>query len=282
MTADLRWFEVAPLRRPLLLMAFEGLFDAAESATSALSWLQERSESELMAEVDSEEFYNFTEARPTVRFSETGDRVIDWPQTEVWACRTDGPRDLVVMKGVEPHLKWRSFGKATLEVAQRSGSEMAITIGAMVSMVPHTRPLAVTGSAADELLANRLHLSLPTYEGPTGVVGVINRELHVSGLPVISLRVAVPHYVPGPPNPKATRALLRKMQQISRVPTGYEEMDPQVTEWVNQVDSAVASDEESAEYVKSLEERVDSDVETLPSGDDLAAELEAFLRETEN
>ena len=149
----------------------------------------------------------------------------------------------------------------------------------MVSMVPHTRTFGVTGSAADPLLADRLGLDRPSYQGPTGVVGVINERLDAKGLAVMSLRVDVPHYVPAAPNPKAAQALLRRLQQTTGVPTGYEALDGEAQDWVRRVDTAVASDPDSQSYVARLEKQVDSNPEMLPSGDDLAAELEAFLRD---
>lgn len=280
--AELTWYELPELRRPLLLVAFEGLFDAAEAATAALQWIRHRTESNAVAMIDPEKFFNFQEARPTVRIDSDGERVIDWPATEIYSVVTDAPRDLVVMTGVEPHLRWPTFADHVLEVARRAGCEMVVTVGAFIGMVPHTRPFSVTGSAVHPELARRLNLSRPTYEGPTGVVGVINARLERSDVPVISLRVEVPHYVPGPPNPKATQALLRRLQQTTGVGTGYEELDADVTEWMTRVDQAVSSDDESREYVERLERQVDSDEELLPTGDDLAAELEAFLRDQQN
>ena len=280
--SELTWYEMPELRRPLLLVAFEGLFDAAEAATSALQWVRRRSESNEVAMIDPETFYNFQEARPMVRLDSSGTRVIDWPTTEIYSVPTESSRDLVVMTGVEPHLRWPTFADHVLEVARRSGCEMVVTVGATIGMVPHTRPFSVTGSAVHPELARRLNLSRPTYEGPTGVVGVINARLERSNVPVISLRVEVPHYVPGPPNPKATQSLLRRLQQTTGVETGYEELDGQVIDWLDRVDQAVAADEESRDYVSRLERQVDSNEELLPSGDDLAAELEAFLREKQS
>ncbi len=260
-------------------MAFEGLFDAAEAATSALEWIREKTEAVQIAEIDPESFFNFQETRPVVRLGDDGKRVIDWPATKVWACQTDGPRDLVVMTGIEPQLRWKGFARCIVDVAHRSGAEMVVTVGAMVSMVPHTRPFPVTGSAADADLASRLGLDSPSYQGPTGVVGVINQHVHEAGIPIISVRVGVPHYVPTAPNPKAQRALLRRLQQTTSVPTSYENLDGDVADWVSRVDEAVAADDESRGYVSKLEQQADSNEELLPSGDDLAAELEAFLRE---
>ena len=276
---DLIWNEIPELRRPLLLAAFEGMFDAAESATSALKWICDRSDAETIAEIDPENFFNFQEVRPMARLAPDGSRVIDWPKTEIHAARTGSSRDLVVMTGIEPHLRWSGFAEHVVEVARKSGCEMVVTVGALVAMVPHTRPFSVTGSAQHPELVRRLNLSKPSYEGPTGLAGVINERLERANVPVIALRVAVPHYVPGPPNPKATRALLRRLQHTTGVVTGYEELDQEVTEWSARVDQAVASDDESQEYVARLEQQVDSDEDKLPSGDDLAAELEAFLRD---
>lgn len=277
--SDLVWSDVPPLRRPLLLVALRGVFDAAESATSALNWICERSESSPIAEIDPETFFNFQETRPMARIGDDGNRIIDWPITEVRAARTESTRDLVVMTGVEPHLRWKSFADNVLEVARRSHCEMVVTVGAMVAMVPHTRPFSVNGSAVHPELVRRLNLTRPSYEGPTSLAGVINERLERADLPVIALRVSVPHYVPGPPNPKATRALLRRLQQTTGVQTNYEELDQDVTEWSHRVDEAVASDDESQQYVARLEQQVDSDEDRFPSGDDLAAELEAFLRD---
>ncbi len=277
--SELTWYDLPDLRRPLLLVAFEGLFDAAEAASGALDWIRDRSDATSVGMIDPERFYNFQEARPMVRLDGDGSRVIDWPSAEIWSVPTESSRDLVVMTGAEPHLRWPSFADHVHEVATRAGCEMVVTVGAYIGMVPHTRPFSVTGSAVHPDLARRLNLSRPTYQGPTGVVGVINARLEQSDIPVISLRVEVPHYVPGPPNPKATQALLRRLEQTTGVITGYEELDAEVSDWVDRVDRAVAADEESRDYVNRLERQVDSTEELLPTGDDLAAELEAFLRD---
>jgi proteasome assembly chaperone (PAC2) family protein len=267
------------LRRPLLLVAFEGAFDAAQAATTALKWICDHSQSSSIAEIDPEEYFDFQQVRPLVRIASDGNRVIDWPSTKVNAARTESMRDLVVMTGIEPHLRWRSFADHVVEVARRAGCEMVVTVGAFNAMVPHTRPFAVTASAVHPELVRRLSLSRPTYEGPTGLVGVISERVERADIPAISLRVSVPHYVPGPPNPKATRALLRRLQQTTGVTTGYEALDSDVTDWSSRVDAAVAADDESRAYVAHLERQMDSREELLPSGDDLAAELEAFLRD---
>ena len=277
--SDLQWFDVPQLERPVLLVAFRGLFDAAQAATDAVGWLRDRGQSQKVASIDPEEFFNFQENRPLVRLDAAGERVIEWPMNDIWASHPESGRDLLLLSGHEPNLRWGAFADRLLDAVRRTGAEMVVTVGSMVAMVPHTRPLGVTGSAAHPELARRLGLGRPTYQGPTGVVGVIHDRLDRSGVPVISLRVAIPHYVPGPPNPKATRALLRRLQQTLGCTTGYEDLDPAVTEWVSRVDQAVQSDDESRDYVARLERQVDSDEDRLPSGDDLAAELEAFLRD---
>jgi hypothetical protein len=277
--SELQWFGRPQLNRPVLLVAFRGLFDAAHAATDAVGWLRDRAPSHKVASIDPEELFNFQEARPTVRLDPAGGRILEWPANDIWASHPETGRDLLLLSGVEPHLRWATFADLVLEVVRRTGAEMVVTVGSMVGMVPHTRPFTVTGSAAHPELARRLGLGRPSYQGPTGVVGVIHDRLDRAGVPVISLRVSIPHYVPGPPNPKATRALLRRLQLTLGCATGYEDLDPAVTEWVARVDQAVNADDESRDYVRRLERQVDSDEQRLPSGDDLAAELEAFLRE---
>jgi proteasome assembly chaperone (PAC2) family protein len=276
---ELTWYSEPELVQPLLVIAFEGLFDAAEAASGALEWIRGRTTPEPLAMIDPERFYNFQEARPMVRLDQHGSRVIDWPTIEVEAVRNEGARDVLLMVGTEPQYRWQAFSRHVLDVATRAGCEMVVTLGAFVGMVPHSRPFTVTGSVADADLAARLQLSTPTYQGPTGLIGVINAGLEQAQIPVVSLRVEVPHYVPGAPNPKATQALLRRLEHTTGISTGFEELDASVQDWVERVDQAVASDDESREYVARLERQVDSSESSLPTGDDLAAELEAFLRD---
>ncbi len=279
--SELRWLgDPSAARKPILLAAFRGMFDAGGAATGALEYLVERSgQADELAVVNCETFLNFQEVRPEVRFDEAGDRVISWPDTVVHLLRTPGARDLVIMVGDEPHVRWRSFAENVSSVVAATGAELIITVGAYVTMVPHTRPMPVTGSTASVDLAKRLNLGAPSYQGPTGIVGVLAERLDSGNVPNASLRVGVPHYVPSPPSPKATRALLRRIQQLTGIATGYEELDSDVNDWMTRVDEAVESDEDNVAYVRRLEEQVDSDEDSLPSGDDLAGELEAFLRE---
>ena len=268
------------LTRPVLVVAFKGLFDASGSATSALEWLMEKSESENIGEIDSETFFDFTQERPLISFDKNGERALTWPTNKIVAMKTkENERDLLAISGVEPHLRWRTFSELLIELVNKSNAESVLTLGSMVGMTPHSRPLTVTGSSTNPELAERLHLEKPSYQGPTGIVGVLHDALDRSKIPVISLRVSVPHYVPDAPNPKATRALLRRFEQVTGVTTEYEELDGPAADWQKQVDSAVASDDEITAYVTRLETAIDEDENLLPSGDDLAAEFEAFLRE---
>ncbi len=276
---NLRWSGTAEPNRPLLVIALEGMFDAAEAATTAVDHLGATYHATELAEIDPEPFFNFQSERPTVALDHQGVRVIDWPTSRCSAAVTPpGQRDLVLVTGIEPHLRWRTYAEAVLALARATGTEMVITLGAMVGMAPHTRPLGVVGSAADPDIADRLGLGRPSYQGPTGVIGVLHDRLDAEGLPVVSLRVSVPHYVPGPPNPEATRSLLARFELITGIPTEHADLDEQAVEWRRRIDAAVASDEELTAYVRQLEEQVD-EAEVLPTGDDLAAELEAFLRD---
>ncbi len=281
---ELRWTAddhlAGQLDRPILAVAFRGLFDAAGSATSAVEWLAERLDGTVVGEVDPETFYDFTQQRPIVEFDDRGARQVSWPSNRVVAVRTpDGQRDLVLVSGVEPHLRWRTFSEALRSAAALTSSQLVVTLGSMSGMSPHTRPPVVTASSANRDLADRLGLDRPSYQGPTGLVGVLTDALDRAGVPVISLRVSVPYYLPDSPNPKATRALLRRFEQVSGVDTAFAALDGPAGEWQQRVDEAVAGDPEVTAHVRRLEGQVDQSEDLMPRGDDLAAELEAFLRD---
>ena len=266
------------LRRPLVVLAFRGLFDAGNAATTAVEWLTQQGDAQVIARIEPESFFDFQQERPHIRLRPDGGREIEWPANEFVAVDPGGHHGLVLCAGVEPHLRWRAFGSHVRDVVRRCDAEMVITLGAMVGLVPHTRPLPVTGSATNGGLAARLGLGSPSYEGPTGIIGTLHDLLDREGIPVISLRVAVPHYVPAPPNPKATEALLHRFELVSGVTTHHNRLASDATEWQQQVSVVAADDPQVVGYVRRLEEQFDAE-EPLPSGDDLAAELEAFLRE---
>ena len=280
----LRWTDdLPPLRAPLLVTAFEGLFDVGGAATGALASL--RSSNALpVGEIDADPFFDFTERRPVVRIDDDGRRVIDWPTNRIHILtNASGARDLVLSDGVEPHLMWRTFSETIHDVAVAVDAAMVITLGAMIAEIPHTRPPTITGSTTDPDLATLMRLDQPSYQGPTGVIGVLHQHLEAQGVPAVSLRVAVPHYVSGTPNPKASRALLERFERVTGVRTPWASLDQDARDWETRVDAAMQDDDEVALYVRRLEERYDrSTAAALPDADDLAAEFERFLRQQGN
>ena len=274
------WDEAPSLQSPLLVVAFEGWFDAGECATGAIQWIIDHYEARRVARIDPEEFFDFQENRPLVEIGEDGERRIRWPSIGAHVIENDLAHDLVVLSGLEPRMRWRTFCESVVEIARDTKCEMVVTLGAMVAGIPHSRPSAVQGSAASAELARRLGLDRPSYQGPTGIIGTLHDALDNADLPVISLRVGVPHYVAGPPNPKGTRALLAEFEKVTGVRTEYADLDASVLEWEQRVSDAVEQDPEIIGYVRQLEEEADrAEATDLPSGDDLAAEFQKFLRE---
>ncbi len=277
---ELIWHERTRLNRPILVVAFRGLFDAGEAATRTVDRLAELYDASTAASVDPETFFDFTQQRPHVELDTEGVRRIRWPANECRVCTVSESRhDLVLMAGTEPHLRWRTFADALLEVVQMLGVELVVTLGSNYGMVPHSRPLEVVGSTTTADLAERLGLGRPSYQGPTGAVGVLHDTLDNEGVPVISLRVSAPHYVQGTPNPKAAQALLRRFELVTGIATDPSALDQDVREWELRVESAVADDSDVREYVERLEAAADLDDDPLTRAGDLAAEVEAFLRE---
>lgn len=282
MAVELEWLVDQPTQsNPVMVVALEGLFDAADAATTAVRLMKESANGvEPLARIDPEEFFNFQDRRPEVRLDDNGRRVIDWPNTEVHAVERYGAKHpLVVVDGVEPHLRWRTFADYLVEVATECRAGLVVTLGAMVGLAPHTRPLGVVGSSTNAELARMFGLGRPTYEGPTGLVGALHDALDRAQIPVISLRVSVPHYVPGPPNPEATRSLLKRFELITGIITDHAELDEAAAAWRERVDTAVAGDDDLKDYVAQLERQIDEADDLLPTGDDLATQFEAFLRD---
>ena len=274
------WESTPPeLRSPILVTAFRGWFDVGGAATGALEWLSERNDSSQIAHVDPEEFFDFSEQRPEVSLR-AGRREISWPANHVYAqSSTEAERDLLMVVGVEPHLRWRAFADTIAELARRCQASLLVTVGAHIADIPHTRPFIVTGSTTDASLAEAWRLDSPSYEGPTGVVGVLHECFGALEIPAVSLRVAVPHYVSGAPNPKGSRALLERFERVTGLPTGWAELDDAAQQWEERVNEAMNADEDVIAYVRRLEKRADARAERdLPSPDDLGAEFERFLR----
>ena len=264
----------------MLVAAFQGWFDVGGAATGALEWLSERSDSIRVAHIDPEEFFNFAEQRPTVRLRD-GRRDIVWPSNDVHVLRPpDAQHDLVLVVGAEPQLRWQTYAEVIVELAERSEAAALVTVGAHIADIPHTRPFGVTGSTTDAGLATAWGLDRPSYEGPTGIVGVLHERFESLGVPAVSLRVAVPHYVSGAPNPKGARALLERFERVTGLPTGWAELDEAAAEWEQRVNDAMDSDDDVVAYVRRLEARADARAKrSVPSPDDLGAEFERFLRQ---
>jgi proteasome assembly chaperone (PAC2) family protein len=281
---ELRVHERPELTRPVLIAAFRGWNDGAQAASLAAGYLAKTWGAEQFADVDPEGFFDFQATRPHVSLEEGVTRRIDWPETAFYHARPDGlDRDVVLLLGIEPNLRWRTFTELLVGVARDFEVELMITLGALLADVPHTRPSPVTGSASDEELVQRLGLSASRYEGPTGIVGVLHDVCKNAGIPSASLWAAVPHYVSLTPSPRAAVALCERLGDLIGVEIDVDELEEAAASYEEQVSEAVASDEETASYVEELERRADQLEESsdLPSGDALAAELTRFLRERE-
>ncbi len=257
--SPLRWQHRPKLRQPVLVAAFEGWNDAGDAASGAARWLADRYGAELVATIDSEDFFDFTTTRPIVETTDDGGRQITWPDTELWSAATDAPADLVIMVGHEPHLRWRTYCKAVTEAADALGCSLVITLGALLSDVPHSRPTAVTGTADDADLIEQLDLVRSTYEGPTGIVGVLHSACRDRGIPSASLWAAVPTYVSGAPSPKATLALVDRACSLLGLHLPTADLQIASAAYERQIDELVEADEDTAAYVASLEDAADQD-----------------------
>jgi proteasome assembly chaperone (PAC2) family protein len=292
MTDGLVWEPHPALRRPLLVAAFSGWNDAGDAATGATDWLVRQSDAPRIASIDPDEHVDYQSRRPQVELVDGVTREINWPATECFAV-TFPERDLIVVRGVEPNVRWKSFCNAVLTIASETGSEMVVTLGALLGDVPHTRAVRVTGTATDPSLINGLRLTRSQYEGPTGIVGVLHDSCRAAGLRSASLWAPVPHYVASPPNPPATRALLERLSQLADLQLDLHGLDQLAGLWRDQVDHAISDNDEVTTYVRDLESRVDAEDASergmlgghpagggsVPNADDLAAEVEQFLRD---
>jgi len=279
-----RWQDRPQLRRPVLIAAFEGWNDAADAASTAVRYLRDRWSARPFATIDHEDFYDFTATRPQVRLVNGLTRRIEWPETELSCAALPGTaRDVVVLLGHEPQLKWRTFTEQIVTVATDLKVELIVILGALLADVAHSRPVRVTGTAADAELVRRLGLGRSTYEGPTGIVGVLHEAFSRSYLPSASLWAAVPHYVAATPSPKASLALVERAIDLLSTTVDIEDLVVAADDYERQVDEVVAADDDVVAYVRRLESSSDDDdaavdMETV-SGDALVAELERYLRE---
>src|SRR5919204_2323384 len=284
MADALRIGALPELQSPVLVAAFRGWNDGAHGASLAAEYLARRWEAERFGDIDPEEFFDFQSTRPHVSLEAGLTRRIDWPENAFHHARLPGlERDVVLLIGVEPNLRWRTFAGLVVDLAQQLGVELVVTIGALLADVPHTRPVPVTGSASDPELVERLGLATSRYEGPTGIVGVLHDACARVGLPSASLWAAVPHYVSLTPSPRAALSLCDRLSGLLGISIPAAELEEAARAYEQQVSEAVASDEETAAYVEELERRADTiEASDLPSGDALAAELTRYLRERES
>ncbi len=273
--------ELAPLHSPIMVVGLRGWFDVAEVATHALEHMVEDRVAPVVASIDPDPFFDFTQERPEVYLDDDDNRIVRWPVNEFRVTRfADSPHDLVVLAGVEPHLRYATFADAIIAVARGLGCEVVVTVGAAAEAVPHTRLPQVVGSSTNDGLVSALGLARPQYQGMTGLVGVLQERLDRNSIPAVSLRVGVPHYLGNARHPQSSAALLRHLEHVLGVPTGHARLDDEVARWRTLHDEAVAEDRQATAYVAMLESDHDRRTEdALPTGDDLAADFERFLRQ---
>jgi proteasome assembly chaperone (PAC2) family protein len=283
---DLIWSDRPTLRRPVMVCAFKGWNDAGEAASAAVSFIRESFDAEDVASIDPEEFFDFTAVRPTVRLTEGRRREIDWPSATVSAAAVPGAEgDLVMFQATEPSLRWRRYTDTLVAAARELDVRMVITLGALLADVPHTRPVAITGLASERSLVDRLGFQHTSYEGPTGIVGVLHNSCANAGIPSASLWASVPHYVAAAPNPKVALALVRAFEGIAGVVVDAGELESAAEDYERQVSAAVASDPEVKAFVERLETAMDEvtpdtpDEQDLPSADTIARDFQRFLRQ---
>ncbi|HEY4897513.1 MAG TPA: PAC2 family protein [Solirubrobacteraceae bacterium] len=272
------------LRAPAMVCAFQGWNDAGDAASSAVSFLSSSLDAKRFARIDSEEFYDFQANRPMIRFGENEKREISWPTVEIFeALAPRAPRDIVLVQGIEPSMRWRSFCGHVVDLAEALGVQIVVSLGALLGDVPHTRPVALSGHASDTGLLERLGIQPSAYEGPTGIVGVLHTACADAGIPAASLWAAVPHYVAAAANPKAALALLRRVEALIGVSIDVTELESAAGDYERQVGLAVQSDPDIQAFVERLELAADSEEDTapdeLPSGDVIAREFQRFLRQ---
>ena len=275
--------DVPQLRSPVLVCAFRGWNDAAAAASTAMAAVAQSLDAELIAEIDPEEYFDFQATRPTITLTEGQARRIDWPQNNLFAVRVPAAdRDLVLLDGTEPNLRWRTFSETVATAADALGVEMVITLGALIAEVSHTLPVPITGLASDEELVEELDLERSNYEGPTGIVGVVHDCCRKVGMTSASLWAAVPHYVAAVPNPKAALALLRRLEGLTGIAVEASELEEETASYEEQISRAVAANPEIEELVERIEaeqvEQLGDEGAELPSADTIARDFQQFLQ----
>jgi len=278
--------QIPLLRNPVMIMAFSGWNDAAEGASGAIEHLlsvwREKDDGivpQLIADVEPEDFYDFQVNRPQVSIDESSIRNITWPTTQIFGLEIPSmERDLVVVTGVEPSMRWKSFTTDLLDLADDLEVSLVITMGSLLADTPHTRPITVTGTGAHPNIAERLGVSVSKYEGPTGILGIIQDGCMRRGIDAISLWAAVPHYASASPSPKASLALVNSIEDFLDISIPLGTLAEESDEWEKSVDELASEDSDVAEYVKALEESKDAAELPDVSGDSIAKEFERYLR----
>ena len=272
-------YSLPALRDPILIAAFQGWNDAAEAASKAVEHLLNLWPSQLIAEVESEEFYDYQVNRPQIFLDEEGERELSWPTTTVHAVTVpDFNRDLVIVTGVEPSMKWRTFVGELLSLGEDLNISLVVSMGSLLADVPHTRPIPVTLSAGNTALAKRFDVEMSRYEGPTGILGAIQDACNARDIDSVSLWAAIPHYVSTPPCPKATLALLNHLEDLLQLNIPEEELPDDARAWELGATQITQEDSEISEYVQSLEETKDAADLPEASGESIAREFERYLR----
>lgn len=275
-----RWRTRPTLDRPVLVAAFEGWNDAGDAASGAVRYLIDRYDAELVADIDAEEFFDFTSARPQAEIDDDGVRQIVWPTTDVYAASLPGDTgDVLLMIGAEPQLRWRTFCAQITGLAQEMDCRLVVILGALVAEVPHSRPVPVVGTVTDPALQAELGLQPSSYQGPTGVVGVLSTACREAGLPAASLWAAVPTYVPTAPSPKAVLALLEHTAEVLGTWVPTTDLEIASAAYERQVSELVQEDDETSDYVTQLEERHDSGDDDSGAARSLVEEVERYLRD---
>ena len=279
----LTWERRPELRDPFLICSFKGSNDAADSATTALEFLARKWSAERVAAIDPDDFFDFQVTRPHVRLTEGQTREIVWPELVLFSGHVAGSdRDALLLTGPEPNMRWRALTRIVVELAREAEVGMVVSLGALLADVPHTRPVQITGIAGDPALAERLGSSQTRYEGPTGIVGVLQDGCRRAGLGCASLWAAVPHYVAAVPSPKAALGLVRTMERLLEIEVEADELETASSEYEERLDEAVANEPEVRSLVERLEQQLDEEdisFGDLPSGDSIAREFQRFLRD---
>jgi proteasome assembly chaperone (PAC2) family protein len=281
--SHVRWSRQPRLHRPILVVAFEGWNDAGDAASTAVRHVRDRLMAQPFAELDPEQFFDFTSTRPTVEILDGQQRRLNWPSTELCANDSLGKGNVVTLLGSEPQLKWRTFCDEIIGVARAIDARLVVVLGALLAEVAHTRPTEVFGTTYDALLADDLGLEPSNYEGPTGIVGVLHAACLDAGIPSVSLWASVPSYVPGAPSPKAALALVRRTIELLSVDVPVTDLEIASAAYERQVSRLVSEDEETATYVSQLESRFDDgdDEDEELDAEVLVEEVEQFLRNQE-